>query len=175
MQVKLACCGRWWARWEGKGKKILCERAARAEKSSWHVWTPEERLVWPGQAEVNSSCCTCFLSLWSCDRLCASSCPRRLSRLHQEMKGNLSLDSHLLFPKIDATEIAAVFCQFSFPSFAIIALFPFREGKHTSQEAWITPWCRAPGQKPIQCFWGRSLESKARKTKGGLASFYPRK
>lgn len=134
-------------------------------------WCGRDRL----RSTRTSSCCTCFLSLWSCDRLCASSCPRRLSRLHQEMKGNLSLDSHLLFPKIDATEIAAVFCQFSFPSFAIIALFPFREGKHTFQEAWITPWCRAPGHKPIQCFWGRSLESKARKTKGGLASFYPRK
>ena len=80
---------------KGRGENILCERTACAEKSSWRVWTPEERLVWLGQAEVNrtSSCYTCLLSLQSSDCLCASAGPHRLSRLHQEMKGNLPLDS----------------------------------------------------------------------------------
>ena len=65
------------------------------------------------------------------------------------MKGNLSLDSHLLFPKIDATEIAAVFCQFSFPSFAIIALFPFRLADFVIDWTPFPEWGQAPEQKDL--------------------------
>lgn len=163
---------------KGRGENILCERTACAEKSCWHVWTPEERLAWPGQAEVNQDQLMPYLPpqpavLWPSVCLCRSM--KTFQASPRDERESASRFSHLLFPKIDATEIASVFCQFSFPSFAIIALFPFREGKHTCQEAWIIPWCSAPGHKSIQCFWGGSLESKVRKTKCGFASFYPLK
>lgn len=176
--MQLTCCGRRWARWEGKGKKMLCERQhvqRRALGMFGHLkkgWCGRDRL----RSTRTTSCCTFLLSLQSSDRLCASVGPWGLSRLHQEMEGNLSLDSHTdSFLRLMPLRLHLCSASSLFPSFAIVALFQFREGKHTFQEAWIIPWYSAPGHKSIQCFWGRSLESKARKTEGGLAAFYPLK
>lgn len=75
---------------------MLCERQhvqRRALGMFGHLkkgWCGRDRL----RSTRTTSCCTFLLSLQSSDHLCASVGPRGLSRLHQEMEGNLSLDSH---------------------------------------------------------------------------------
>lgn len=53
-------------------------------------WCGRDRL----RSTRTTSCCTFLLSLQSSDRLCASAGPQGPSRLHREMEGNLSVDSH---------------------------------------------------------------------------------
>lgn len=173
--MQLTCCGGRWNRWEGKGKKMLCERHVQRRALGMFGHLKKVGVAGTGWGQQGPPHAVPPLNLQSSDRLCASVGPWGLSRLRQEMEGNLSLDSHTdsflrLMPLIICV-LPALF----FPSFAIVALFQFREGKHTFQEAWIIPWYSAPGHKSIQCFWGRSLESKAKKTEGGLAAFYPLK